>query len=46
MKHLEFEYGTGLMGADLPDSTDVFTPRRNRRRLPPAFPRPSSLRKP
>ncbi len=26
MKHLEFEYGTGLMGADLPDSTDVFIP--------------------
>jgi len=22
--HLEFEYGTGKMGAELPDSTDVF----------------------
>lgn len=26
MKHLEFEYGAGTMGADLPDSTDVFIP--------------------
>ena len=22
--HLEFEYGTGKLGAELPDSTDVF----------------------
>ena len=26
MKHFEFEYGAGTMGADLPDSTDVFIP--------------------
>ena len=26
MKHFEFEYGHGTMGADLPDSTDVFIP--------------------
>ena len=26
MKHFEFEYGTGTMGANLPDSTDVFIP--------------------
>ncbi len=26
MKKLEFEYGYGLMGAELPDSTDVFIP--------------------
>ena len=26
MKHFEFEYGHGAMGADLPDSTDVFIP--------------------
>ena len=26
MKHFEFEYGHGVMGADLPDSTDVFIP--------------------
>ena len=23
---LEFEYGQGLMGAELPDSTDIFIP--------------------
>ena len=26
MKHFEFEYGEGTLGADLPDSTDVFIP--------------------
>lgn len=26
MKHFEFEYGAGTMGADLPESTDVFIP--------------------
>ena len=26
MKHFEFEYGTGTMGADLPDNTDEFIP--------------------
>ncbi len=26
MKHFEFEYGAGTMGAGLPDSTDVFIP--------------------
>ncbi len=26
MKHFEFEYGAGTMGADLPDSTDEFIP--------------------
>ncbi len=26
MKHFEFEYGHGTMGAELPDSTDVFIP--------------------
>ena len=26
MKHFEFEYGQGTMGANLPDSTDVFIP--------------------
>lgn len=26
MKHFEFEYGFGTMGADLPDSTDEFIP--------------------
>ena len=26
MRHFEFEYGHGTMGADLPDSTDVFIP--------------------
>ena len=26
MKHLQFEYGTGLMNASLPDNTDVFIP--------------------
>lgn len=26
MKHFEFEYGAGTMGAELPDSTDVFIP--------------------
>ena len=26
MKHFEFEYGAGTMGANLPDSTDVFIP--------------------
>ena len=26
MKHFEFEYGQGTMGADLPDTTDVFIP--------------------
>ena len=26
MKHFEFEYGAGTMGADLPASTDVFIP--------------------
>lgn len=26
MKHFEFEYGTGTMGAELPDNTDVFIP--------------------
>lgn len=26
MKKLEFEYGQGLMSAELPDSTDVFIP--------------------
>ena len=24
MKHFEFEYGAGTMGADLPDYTDEF----------------------
>ena len=26
MRHIEFEYGAGFMGADLPDSTDIFIP--------------------
>lgn len=26
MKHFEFEYGEGTMGAELPDNTDVFIP--------------------
>ena len=26
MKHFEFEYGQGTLGADLPDTTDVFIP--------------------
>ena len=26
MKHFDFEYGAGTMGANLPDSTDVFIP--------------------
>ena len=26
MKHFEFEYGEGTLGAELPDSTDVFIP--------------------
>ena len=26
MKHFDFEYGTGTMGAELPDNTDVFIP--------------------
>ena len=26
MKHFEFEYGEGTMGANLPDTTDVFIP--------------------
>ncbi len=26
MKHFEFEYGAGTMGAELPDWTDVFIP--------------------
>ncbi len=26
MKHFDFEYGAGTMGAELPDNTDVFIP--------------------
>ena len=26
MKHFEFEYGAGTMGAELPDYTDEFIP--------------------
>ena len=26
LKHFEFEYGEGIMGAELPDNTDVFIP--------------------
>ena len=26
MKHFEFEYGAGTMGANLPDNTDEFIP--------------------
>ena len=26
MKYLDFEYGAGTMGAELPDWTDIFVP--------------------